>query len=93
METVHPLKDFRNFLFLVWKQLALPEPTKVQYDIAEYLQTSGKRSIIQAFRGVGKSYITSAYVATARSPTTSTWQLCDFVVRVGPSLPGSIFTK
>ena len=58
----HPLKDFRNFLFLVWKQLALPEPTKVQYDIAEYLQTSGKRSIIQAFRGVGKSYITSAYV-------------------------------
>ena len=62
METVHPLKDFRNFLFLVWKQLALPEPTKVQYDIAEYLQTSGKRSIIQAFRGVGKSYITSAYV-------------------------------
>jgi len=62
VETVHPLKDFRNFLFLVWKQLALPEPTKVQYDIAEYLQTSGKRSIIQAFRGVGKSYITSAYV-------------------------------
>ena len=62
METVHPLKDFRNFLFLVWKQLTLPEPTKVQYDIAEYLQTSGKRSIIQAFRGVGKSYITSAYV-------------------------------
>jgi hypothetical protein len=46
----------------VWKQLTLPEPTKVQYDIAEYLQTSGKRSIIQAFRGVGKSYITSAYV-------------------------------
>ena len=46
----------------MWKQLTLPEPTKVQYDIAEYLQTSGKRSIIQAFRGVGKSYITSAYV-------------------------------
>ena len=63
METVkHPLKDFRNFLFLVWKQLALPEPTKVQYDLADYLQTSPKRSIIQAFRGVGKSYITSAYV-------------------------------
>ena len=58
----HPLRDFRNFLFLVWQQLNLPVPTKVQYDIAEYLQTSGKRSIIQAFRGVGKSYITSAYV-------------------------------
>ena len=63
METdKHPLHDFRNFLFLVWKQLALPEPTKVQYDLADYLQTSPKRSIIQAFRGVGKSYITSAYV-------------------------------
>ena len=63
METdKHPLHDFRNFLFLVWKQLTLPEPTKVQYDLADYLQTSPKRSIIQAFRGVGKSYITSAYV-------------------------------
>ena len=58
----HPLKDFRNFLYLVWKQLNLPVPTKVQYDLAEYLQVSPKRSIIQAFRGVGKSYITSAYV-------------------------------
>lgn len=58
----HPLKDFRNFLFLTWQQLNLPDPTKVQYDIADYLQTSPKRSIIQAFRGVGKSYITSAYV-------------------------------
>ena len=43
-------------------QLNLPVPTKVQYDLADYLQTSPKRSIIQAFRGVGKSYITSAYV-------------------------------
>ena len=58
----HPLKDFRNFLYLVWMQLNLPVPTKVQYDLADYLQTSPKRSIIQAFRGVGKSYITSAYV-------------------------------
>ena len=60
--TKHPLKDFRNFLYLVWMQLNLPVPTKVQYDLADYLQTSPKRSIIQAFRGVGKSYITSAYV-------------------------------
>jgi hypothetical protein len=63
METdKHPLQDFRNFLFLTWQQLNLPVPTKVQYDLADYLQTSPKRSIIQAFRGVGKSYITSAYV-------------------------------
>jgi hypothetical protein len=56
------LKDFRNFTYLVWQHLGLPEPTPVQYDIAHYLQNSPKRSIIEAFRGVGKSYITAAYV-------------------------------
>lgn len=56
------LQDFRNFLFIVWKHLGLPEPTPIQYDIADYLQSSPKRAIIEAFRGVGKSYITAAYV-------------------------------
>jgi hypothetical protein len=56
------LKDFRNFTYLVWSHLGLPEPTPIQYDIAHYLQNSPKRSIIEAFRGVGKSYITAAYV-------------------------------
>lgn len=54
--------DFRVFLFMVWKHLNLPEPTRVQYDIAKYLQHGPKRSIIQGFRGVGKSWITAAYV-------------------------------
>ena len=54
--------DFRNFLFVVWEHLNLPEPTPVQYDIAQYLQDADeKRIVIEAFRGVGKSYITSAY--------------------------------
>jgi hypothetical protein len=56
------LHDFRNFTYLVWSHLGLPEPTPIQYDIAHYLQSSPKRSIIEAFRGVGKSYITAAYV-------------------------------
>ena len=56
------LKDFRNFLYLVWKHLNLPEPTLVQYDIANYIQNSSTRTIVSAFRGAGKSYITSAYV-------------------------------
>ena len=56
------LKDFRNFMYLVWKHLNLPDPTPVQYDIAEFLQTAPRRSIIEAFRGVGKSYITCAFV-------------------------------
>ena len=55
------LRDFRNFLFVVWKHLNLPEPTPVQYDMASYIQSDVKRSVIEAFRGVGKSYITSAY--------------------------------
>lgn len=58
----HPIADFRNFLYLVWKHLNLPDPTPVQYDIAYYLQHGKKRKVIEAFRGVGKSWITSAYV-------------------------------
>ncbi len=56
------LKDFRNFLFLVWDHLGLPEPTQVQYDIADYIQNGPKRRCVMAFRGVGKSWITSAFV-------------------------------
>lgn len=52
--------DFRAFLFLIWKHLNLPEPTPVQYDIAHFLQHGPKRSIIEAFRGVGKSFVTAA---------------------------------
>lgn len=55
------LKDFKNFLWLVWRHLNLPQPTEIQYDIAEYLQHGPRRRIIEAFRGVGKSYATSAY--------------------------------
>ena len=63
MDANNPLLDFRNFLFLTWKHISLPEPTKIQYDIADYLQSSKeRRKVIMAFRGVGKSFITSAYV-------------------------------
>ncbi len=61
-EPENPLLDFRNFVFLVWEHLSLPNPTPVQYDMAEYLQNAPKRAVIEAFRGVGKSYITSAFV-------------------------------
>ena len=55
------LKDFRNFLYIVWKHLNLPDPTPLQYDIADFMQHGPKRSVIMAFRGVGKSWICSAY--------------------------------
>ena len=54
--------DFRVFLWWLWKQLGLPEPTEAQYEIAEYLQNGPKRRIVMAFRGIGKSWITAAFV-------------------------------
>ena len=56
------LKNFKNFLYLCWKFLNLPNPTPIQYDIADYLQSKERRLVIAAFRGVGKSWITSAFV-------------------------------
>jgi len=55
------LRDFRNFVYLAWDHLGLPEPTPVQLDIAQYLQKGPRRRVVQAFRGVGKSWLTSAY--------------------------------
>ena len=55
-------EDFRVFLSLVWRELKLPKPTRAQLAIAEYLQHGPKRLQISAFRGVGKSWITAAFV-------------------------------
>lgn len=57
-------EDFRKFLFVVWAHV-LPAgtvPSPIQYDIAHYLQHGPKRSVIEAFRGIGKSWETSAFV-------------------------------
>ncbi len=55
-------QDFKLFLQALWSQLDLPSPTRAQYAIAEYLQNGPKRLQVQAFRGVGKSWITGAFV-------------------------------
>lgn len=55
--------SFLKFLWYVWKYvLQLPEPTRVQLDIARYLAGGPRRRFIQAFRGVGKTFICAAYV-------------------------------
>ena len=63
MNTLTALQeDFKLFLTALWEQLDLPPPTRAQYAIADYLQNGPKRLQIQAFRGVGKSWITGAFV-------------------------------
>lgn len=65
-------EDFRVFLGLVWSHLGLPEPTRRQLRIADRLQHApeGARDIIRAFRGIGKSYVSAAFVLwrLARNP-------------------------
>lgn len=63
MQPVDPLRaDFRKFLWLIWKHIGLPDPTQSQYEIAYFLQHGPNKLCIQAFRGIGKSFITSAFV-------------------------------
>lgn len=67
MKNIYPplpekLYDFRVFLILVWRALSLPDPTPIQLDIASFLSSNNRRKVVEAFRGVGKSWITSAYV-------------------------------
>lgn len=63
-------EDFRNFLYLLWEHLGLPEPTPAQYQIAYFMQhgfperynpLTGRHDIVMAFRGIGKSYIAAAF--------------------------------
>ena len=54
--------DFRLFIWMLWAHLGLPRPTRRQLHIAAYLATGPRRRMVQAFRGVGKSWLTAAYV-------------------------------
>lgn len=62
-ETKACIQDFKVFLKYTWLHLRLPQPTRMQYYIADYLQEGHKRSQLEALRGIGKTWITGAYVA------------------------------
>lgn len=55
------LRDFRNALFVIFDELGLPEPTPLQYDFADFLQSGGDRKLVMAYRGFGKSLILDAW--------------------------------
>lgn len=59
-ESLH--QHFPNFVYAIWKHLRLDRPTPNQLYAAEFLQFAPLRAILEAFRGLGKSWLTAAYV-------------------------------
>lgn len=74
--------DFRNFAFRAWQVLGLPEPSRVQYDMGEFLQKGPDRRMLQAMRGAGKSYLTAAYAAWRLYRDPDTTILCISAVQI-----------
>ena len=64
LEELHEekLDEFPVFLVHLWDHLQLPDPTPFQLDIAQFLQHGPRRLLVEAFRGVGKSWITVGFV-------------------------------
>ena len=61
-------EDFRVFTNYIWQDcLQLPEPSPIQYDVADYMQnlplSNDKiaRGQVQSMRGAGKTYLAAAY--------------------------------
>lgn len=44
------IDDFKVFVKHTWSHLRLPEPTRMQYEIADYLQEFHSRMVLQALR-------------------------------------------
>lgn len=55
--------NFKNHLYVVFKHINLPSPTKIQYAIADELQYGDTDTVIEGFRGVAKSTITGIYAS------------------------------
>jgi len=53
--------NFKNYLYVVFKHINLPNPTPIQYAMAEELMYGESDIVIEGFRGVAKSTITGIY--------------------------------
>lgn len=56
-----PLKVFANFMFKTWRSLGYPDPTRIHYDVADFMQNGPDLQIDMGFRGMAKSYIAVTY--------------------------------
>ena len=59
----NPLNEFKNFAQVIWAHLSLPPLTPCQVEVCEWMQHGPKRNQTWGFRGIGKSYLCSAYAA------------------------------
>jgi len=55
-------QSFSFFLKEIWRLQRLPEPSRVQYDVARWLEAGPQRRGIRGFRGLSKTWITCAYI-------------------------------
>lgn len=69
--------NFKNHLFYVFKNINLPSPTEIQYDIADVLQYGWEDIIIEGFRGVAKSTITGCYTTWKLDNDPENYQLLE----------------
>lgn len=60
------VKSFPDYVDYIWGCIGLPNSTPLQRDISATLQEGHRRLLIEAFRGIGKTYLTGAY---------ATWRL------------------
>jgi len=57
------MKEFKYYLYFLWAYQNLPAPSKLQLDIAHFMQYGGDRLMVQAGRGVGKTMIDIGYAS------------------------------
>ena len=90
-------KDFKNFLYLVFKYINLPHPTQIQYDIADVLQYEEggvlPDTIIEGFRGVAKSTITGAYTDWRLDRDPENYQLLELSANQTEAMKFLKFTR
>lgn len=77
-------REFRNFVWKVWRTLFDNDPTPRMYEVAEYLQYGPDKEVVMGWRGLAKSYITVTYGVWTlyRDPT-------EIVLTVSGSGPGA----